>query len=764
MSFFRPAIITLGLFLLATRPAIGQWLERTFYIPDSASGVAYPNLLAYNPANRCLYVGSDASPGLVAINCETHRSIARIPVGTLSCAPACNVAANEVYCSDDMGVFYVIDGATNEVIHQEDIGYAALSLIYCPESDKLVWAEETEPAAVIILDAATRRVRKRVFIADVVMCAGYNPTTQRLYCSTWCGDDEEVAVIDVAGDSLIGHFGFGDTCGVDAICTDAVRNRIYLGTDMGAAVLDGTNDSLLSVIQMFEDEYITVMRHDPVLNKLYCGTDEGNLIIVDCGRSQVMTIWPVAFDVVDVCLNPDQNKVYCIDDCERLLTIIDGSDNSWITTFPAGEEPTALCYSPADGQVYCALDKACDLVLIDGVRDTISMTIPTGRIIVDLCYNYQNDRLYTANSYAGDVCIIDGANGRVRTTLDVVGYSSDELRYTPTSNKVYSYADDRLSVIDGTRDTLLATIKLHGHCRPLLCWNEHQNRLYCAAESGIGRIDCATDRYLGKITVGRGSVRALSYCAEYERLHCLWARDTSRLVVIDATADSVLSTTPVGKFGAHLCHNTVDHRLYMAGFPSHDIIVADCASGQVIDTISDAWPEALCYNPAHNKLYVQFSGGPWPGPGESLMVIDCATNRVITRLGLGQAQLMFYNPASDKLYWAEEDGTITIVSGTTDRVLKTIATPEHPSAITLDPNRNIVYVASYRSCISVIRDETPNCAINSPTGSTILRRNAAGRRRMTLRPGMNDISQVPAGVYFVLREGDASPHKAVLLK
>ena len=109
-------------------------------------------------------------------------------------------------------------------------------------------------------------------------------------------------------------------------------------------------------------------------------------------------------------------------------------------------------------------------------------------------------------------------------------------------------------------------------------------------------------------------------------------------------------------------------------------------------------PGYLTFNPATNKIYVENICGTDPtcsSPG-SITVIDGATDQT-TNIPVGNnPQFMVMNPVSNKLYVTNRaDGTVSIINGATNQVIKTLTVGAHPVGADVNPLTNRIYIANY---------------------------------------------------------------------
>jgi YVTN family beta-propeller protein len=246
------------------------------------------------------------------------------------------------------------------------------------------------------------------------------------------------------------------------------------------------------------------------------------------------------------------------------------------------------------------------------------------------------------------------------------------------------------------------------------------------------------------------------------------------VTVIDGATSAILAEVVTGRCPIALCYNPRDNKVYCADYWGSSVTVIDGASNAVLATATaGVFPWLVCYNSRENKVYCANIGyQPW----FNVTVIDGATNAVITTLPLNSsAYAICYNATNSKVYCANA-GNATVISGALNAVVRTIPVGSQPRDFAWNPSQNRVYVASFGdSHIAVIRDSMttateeseasgtlrlvcvptvargvlllPTVSGGLPSVSELL--DAGGRRVTSLRPGSNDVSRLPPGVYFV---------------
>ena len=295
-------------------------------------------------------------------------------------------------------------------------------------------------------------------------------------------------------------------------------------------------------------------------------------------------------------------------------------------------------------------------------------------------------------------------------------------------------------------------------------------------------IDGATNRKVARIPVR--SAGALCYNPTNNKVYCANSGSAS-VTVIDGATNAVLATAAASGWPCALCYNATTNKIYCAS-DSWNLTVIDGATNSVVaDFAAGDRPCALCYNATDNKVYSANRGGNY------VTVIDGATDGVITVVHADTTPIaLSYDPAGDKVYCANQtSGNVTVIDGATDVALGAIEVGAGPLDLALNPAQNRVYVANFDgSSISVLRDSAggveedfkpqatsqkptptvahgvlllPEATSRKPQASSLM--DAAGRKVLNVSPGVNDVSRLAPGVYFVRgpETGGGRPDAAV---
>lgn len=191
---------------------------------------------------------------------------------------------------------------------------------------------------------------------------------------------------------------------------------------------------------------------------------------------------------------------------------------------------------------------------------------------------------------------------------------------------------------------------------------------------------------------------------------------SNNVTVINGATDSVVTSIAVGTAPLGLAYDRMNGYLYVVNLESNDVSVINGETNSVVTSIAmEEGPDAVAYDGANGYLYVA-NGIP-----EIVSVISGATNSVIRTIGVGRSDDgkgpdgVAYDEASGYLYVINSDcfgdgclqGNVTVINGTTDAVVASIAVGSGPDGVTYDGENGFLYVADGASDnISVINGAT----------------------------------------------------------
>ena len=769
--------------------ASGQWLENTIGLSDSFGSIC-PNAAYYVPSSNSIYIVGDE--GVIAIDAVTGKRVARMNL--------------------DYPMFMAYDSHDSKVYLGSNLGDDSLSVI----------------------DPAAHRVVSRLQVGRYMAQVCYNPTANKVYCLAGRWTDS-VTVVDCSSDSVVARIWVGSNeRDYTAMCCSPAGNKVYVASldEEAIAVIDGAGDSLLGMLPV--DGYPLGMAYCPAGNKLYCSLYGSDAVaVIDAGPDTLLAEIEVGVDPVRIAYNPLANKLYCGNEGDHSVSVIDCQADTVLATIDLGPHgPTTMLFDSADNRVFCFFYYYDSFPAISGSGDTIEGWVRfqgRGDGPDQACYSPQTNRLYIVGNLNNDVAVVDPVTCSVvgglqmypeptrecyAEPLDRLYVSDDEsgivavvrcstnvlerriftpatsLRlpvYSPASGKLYYDAelgDDRVVlVVDCAHDSLEKMLPMNEGGAAVVVYNPAVDRVYRAHGTSVSVLDCGSDSIVAAVPFGR-SVIGLTCNADSNRVYCAsTSADSLYISALDCSADTVL-----GSVFAYAGYSP--GLLSMCYIPSRDLVcsttggtsmvVVDGPAKQLVQTVElGRYPWGLCPDRASSKLYCLL-----PNDNE-LAAIDCRDMSIEAKVLLAAEPCRIgFDSIAERVYTTHSYfGCVSFVDGRTNRFLGLLEAGQRPGEMTWVPRHRRMYVVDARGqAIVVLKDTSLAGLCGSPaTGpfrnmATVVRGvlflprdglgtrsglpdnpvmsraallDISGRKVLDLLPGANDVRALAPGVYFV---------------
>jgi len=364
----------------------------------------YPKALCFNPAGSSMWAASindhvvsviDGASGVFETAIPFHRSSP-----DLLCY---NTTSDRLYCLDDLGSMYVIDGNTNLVRRILFVGWRAFTdFVWNPLRNKL-YVSAPDRQALYVVDGATDRITAFVHVGwHRALC--YNSASDKVYVANV--DDSVVTVIDCARDSVVRTI---PVPGHSAELTyNSVSNKIYSLQEYSGtiAVVDGAADTV--------DATILVAEHSdrpcfiPTHNKLYVGSTSAStpIYVIDGAGDSIIATLQTSAAPQFVSYDIGNDRVY-VTLRDSGLGVYDPRSDTQVANIHTGYVQTPSLDNRRFGdanRVYCAcLDS---VRVISGTADTIIRSIPVGHRPVALAWNPAQAWMYVANHTGSSITVL----------------------------------------------------------------------------------------------------------------------------------------------------------------------------------------------------------------------------------------------------------------------------------------------------------------------------------------------------------------------
>ncbi len=360
----------------------------------------------------------------------------------------------------------------------------------------------------------------------------------------------------------------------------------------------------------------------------------------------------------------------------------------------AGLGPYPACYAAQLNKLYwIGGDGGSRTFVLDGAtgRDLASIYTPYAS---GICYNPAVNRVYVpAYDTSGYLVIINAVNDSIVRKLDLgIGYQATACCNT-TDNKVYvlSYLDGVILVIDCAADSVIDTIPV-GSVPGQLVYNRVNDKLYCCSpDASVTVIDCRSDTVIARIDLP-GGVVAAAYNPVANKLYCA---GYSGVAIVSGQGDTLIRWMPLSREARAIVCDSADNLVWCSTY-SDTIYGIDGPGDSLCALVAvGSAPDAMCYNPTRNRLYVR---------DDHLTVVDPVGRQVEKRIFLGfQPAAVCWARSSNKLYCAGLNEAAVAVVGTTNSVQRLIPVGRDPGALAYDRPLGLVCCANNRdSTISII--------------------------------------------------------------
>jgi DNA-binding beta-propeller fold protein YncE len=240
-----------------------------------------------------------------------------------------------------------------------------------------------------------------------------------------------------------------------------------------------------------------------------------------------------------------------------------------------------------------------------------------------------------------------------------------------------------------------------------LCCNPLGNKVYCANEewSSIGKIsviDAGADTVLSTILTAT-SAHDVCYNPARNRVYC--GHSVGQVTAIDAGQDTIVKLIPTPSGVTELTYVPMYNKLYFS-LPvtgGYYLGVIDCAT-ESLTAVLYCMGEAFVGHPANGKVYFISH--------DVLKAIDGNGDTLVPpTLEMGTTGIaLCWNPTNDKLYWASA-GRVSIVDCASDTVVATVAAGA--ASLFYESSRNRVYCTGW-DWVTVL-DGATNQVLNTIT-------------------------------------------------
>jgi YVTN family beta-propeller protein len=462
----------------------------------------------------------------------------------------------------------------------------------------------------------------------------------------------------------------------------------------------------------------------PTMNKIYVihQSPSHSVSVID-GNNNHQILQKNIFvgkDPYDLAINDDTKKVYVANYNSGTVSVIDGEKYELLKHIDVTDKPLSVSVNQNTSKVYVTHESSNILSIIDETKDNIT-TISLSSISDDININSKTSKVYVSHPANNTISVIDGITDKMIKEIDA---GKTPIRIDIDENGtvfVVNLGSDSVSVIDGTNDTIIKTLKIPSDRPYDVEFNSKINSAYVTnvgngSSSTINVIKYDDDSHLNYIPVGNKPVDIdvnpetnMTYVVNYDSDSLSVINSTNEVEEIDVRADKPLS---VGV-------NPITNKIYVSHqSPSPSVSVIDGNNNHQIlqeNITVGKDPLDIAVDTHSNKVYVVNYGDG------TVSVIDGKTDKLIKDIDVDEHPFRItVNPTINKVYVTNEDsGTVSVIDGKTDQLIKDIDVDDNPFSIAVNPTTNNVYVGYTNSPYYSVIDGTTDTLIKDNSNETV---------------------------------------------
>jgi YVTN family beta-propeller protein len=337
-----------------------------------------------------------------------------------------------------------------------------------------------------------------------------------------------------------------------------------------------------------------------------------------------------------------------------------------VKNITVGKAPQGIAFDPSNGNVYVVNNHAGTVSVIAGSTNTVTKTIKVGLNDTTVLYDPTSTELYVLNEFSKNVSVISGTTNKVVATVAVPGMPFNEV-FDPANGNVYIFYSG-----GGTATYTNITVI------------NHSTHAATKIKVGVGNNEAVYDPATLDLVVSDSSQHNLS--------------------VVNSSTNTVTTVVLAkGLAPGPLVYNAFNHDLYAVSpgtfYPkltTGNLSVLG-RTNTIVATIKVGY-EAISaiYDPSNHAVYVVDAGNLLKSrsPPSNVTMVP-STNTGAKNIPVGKEALFAaYDPGNRFVYVVNYVGnTTSVINGTTNTVVKVLATPFGEIPV-VDPSGNELMVVA----------------------------------------------------------------------
>lgn len=496
--------------------------------------------------------------------------------------------------------------------------------------------------------------------------------------------------------------------GTPTMAVDPVNGTVYVAGSSGRVdIVDPTSNKVIGSYAIgVSATGIAFDAEGPTLYVSEWSLDR--VVAIDVATGQT-TLIGVGSEPGDILVTP--STVYVANFGSSNVSLLSPGVNDAYAAAPTGAGPLALANDSVDGEI-AVVDSGSDALTIlsddyPSVAEEVNVTVGSDPVAIG--YDPGNDDLYVANNGSNNVSIVDGSTGA--SSSAALGPGSDPVAVYLGENgadvAVLDAGDDSVTMLSNTSSVPVATVALTGGSSYAAAVVGAGQELV-AVSTGNYSIPTTTgvEAQAAVLGISPAEIRDTVPLQVFPA-GVTYDPANDQLLVADPAGDEVYEVDPAtegvvanvsgGAYPTATGYDPASNTVYVLDangtvtFLANGTTLADNGS-----TALGAEPTAFAEDPTIDDAFVSLSDG-------SLAVFNATTNQFVSdwpvQPGADLAS-MVYDPLSQRLFIApgvgqDELDVVDVAPGHTDKLLADVAVGPNPGSVALDPNDDAVFVANW---------------------------------------------------------------------
>jgi YVTN family beta-propeller protein len=343
---------------------------------------AYPNTLAYDPANDNLYFGL-----------QTY---------------------------DEVGV---VKASTDVVQRTVGIGFEPLSMAADPITGDLfvTGSNSTGTAFLAVISGSNGTVdTKFTFGANRFPVAGpdgitYVPANGDFYVPSIVGGSPggtrgNLTIVNGTHPKVLSTASL--TFNPDGIAYSSANGDLYLGNASGhnLSVYNPSTKRVVTKVQLPNTPSLLTYGASP--SRVYVAID-GNVSVVSTASEKVVKSFPVTRQPDGLAVDSKTGDLYISDYVDNNVSVVNTTSYKVVASTLLGASPYDMAYDPANGRLYLGDLESSQLIVVNATTDRVLGYVPLGTTPYGIAYDPLTKDIYVDDYYPGNVSIVSGTSDKV---------------------------------------------------------------------------------------------------------------------------------------------------------------------------------------------------------------------------------------------------------------------------------------------------------------------------------------------------------------